>query len=177
MKVTSTRLITSLVLFAAVAMTSAMILPGSSASHGVVMAQEDNKDVRSQSHGINPEGTWRVHVTQRNCQTGAEVRTFPALLTFAQGGTLTGSTTAFPPSLRGSDHGVWNHGGRRYAATSEAFIFGPAGAWVSTQRITQAIQLDHDADSFTSDATVEFFDTAGNLTSNGCATAIATRME
>ena len=178
MKVTTTRLVTSLVLFAAVAMTGAMFSVGSSGSHGVVRAQEADQDGRSQSHGGNLEGTWRVHVTQRNCQTGAELRTFPALLTFAQGGTLTGSTTAFPPSLRGSDYGVWNHnGGRHYGAVSEAFIFSPAGAWVSTQRITQAIQLDRDADSFTSDAAVEFFDTMGNVTLTGCATAVATRME
>lgn len=173
-----TRLITSLVLFAAVAMTSAMFLLGSSASRGVVNAQKQDQAEMSQSHGGKLEGTWRVHVTQRNCQTGAELRTFPALLTFAEGGTLTGTTTAFPPALRGSDYGVWNHnGGRGYGAVSEAFIFSPAGAWVSTQRITQAIQVDRDGDSFTSDATVEFFDTLGNTTLTGCATAIATRME
>ncbi len=173
-----TRLITSLVLFAAVAMTSAIFLLGSSTSNGVVSAQTKDQDGNSQSGGGKLEGTWRVHVTLRNCQTGAELRTFPALLTFGQGGTLTGSTTAFPPALRGSDYGIWNHtGGRSYRAVDEAFIFSPAGVWVSTQRITQAIQLDRDADTFTSDATVEFFDTLGNTTSTGCATAIATRME
>ena len=178
MKLTTTRLITSLMLFAAVAITIATLSLDSSASRGVVKAQEADGDIKSQSGAGRIHGTWRVHVTQRNCQTGAEIRTFPALLAFAEGGTLTGATTAFPASLRGSDQGVWNHnGGRSYGARSEAFLFNPAGAWVLTQRITQAIQLDHDADSFTSDATVEFFDTAGNLTSNGCATAIATRME
>jgi hypothetical protein len=178
MKLTTTRLITSLVLFAAVAMTSAMFLLGPSASHGVVKAQEEDQDARSRSRGGRLEGTWRVHVTQRNCQTGAELRTFPALLAFAEGGTMTGSTTAFPASLRGSDQGVWNHnGGRRYGAVSEAFLFSPAGAWVSTQRITQAIQIGPGQDSFTSDAAVEFFDTAGNVTLTGCATAVATRME
>ena len=178
MKVTTTRLITSLVLFSAVAMTSAVFLLGSSTSHGVVSAQKQDQDEKLQSDGGKLEGTWRVHVTQRNCQTGAQLRTFPALLTFAQGGTLTGSTTAVTSALRGSDHGIWNHnGGRSYGAVDEAFLFSPAGAWVSTQRLTQAIQLDRDANAFTSDATVEFFDTLGNTTSTGCATAIATRME
>ena len=178
MKSTTTRSITSLVLFAAVAMTIAMFSLGFSPSHAVVSAQVRDEDGRSQSHGGKLEGTWRVLVTQRNCQSGAEVRTFPALLAFAEGGTLTGSTTAFPPALRGSDYGVWSHsGGRRYGAVSEAFLFSPAGAWVSTQRITQAIQLDRGGDSFTSDAAVEFFDTLGNTTLTGCATAVATRME
>ncbi len=132
----------------------------------------------AQSSGGRIQGTWRVQVTQRNCQTGSEIRSFPAMLTFADGGTLTGTTTAFPVALRGPDHGVWNHEtDRSYRALSEAFIFNPAGAWISTQRITQAIDLSADANSFTSNAAVEFFDTGGNLTTAGCATAVATRMQ
>jgi hypothetical protein len=178
MKVTTTRVITSLAVFAATVMAMVVFSLGSSASHGVVSAQEHEQDQRSQSHGKKLEGTWRVKVTLRNCQSGAELRTFPALLTFAEGGTLTGSTTAFPPALRGGDFGVWNQsGGRRHVAVTEAFLFNPAGAWISTQRITQAIELARSGDSFTSDAAVEFFDTLGNPTSTGCATATATRME
>lgn len=170
------RVITSLGLFAAMVVAIAVFSLGASASRGVVSANE--QDENSQSRGGKLGGTWRVQVTLRNCQTGAELRTFPALLTFAQGGTLTGSTTAFPPALRGSDYGVWNHtGGRNYGAVTEAFIFSPAGAWVSTQRISQAIHLDRSGDSFTSDAAVEFFDTLGNPTTTGCATAVASRME
>jgi hypothetical protein len=75
-------------------------------------------------------------------------------------------------------HGIWSHtGGQSYHAVDEAFIFNPAGAWVSTQKLTQEIQLAADGDTFSSNATTEFFDTAGNLTATGCATAIATRME
>ncbi len=179
MKTTTVRSLTSLVLFATVATSVALFALGSSnTSYGVVSAQERDDDAKSQSHGRKLEGTWRVQVTLRNCQSGAELRTFPAMLTFAEGGTLTGTTTAFPPALRGSDHGVWNRtGGHSYRALSEAFLFNPAGAWVSRQRITQEIQLARGGDIFTSDATVEFFDTLGNTTSTGCATAVATRME
>lgn len=53
MKVTMTRLITSLVLFAAVAMTSAMFLLGSSTSHGIVSALTKEQDERLQSGGEN----------------------------------------------------------------------------------------------------------------------------
>ena len=128
------------------------------------------------SHGGQIEGTWRVQVTQRNCQTGAEIRKFPAMLTFGVGGTLTGTSTVVPPSARSGDHGIWEFNGNgRYAATSEAFLFS-GGAWVQTQRITQAITLSQDADTFYSEAHTEFFDTAGNLVLSGCATAVATRM-
>jgi hypothetical protein len=132
----------------------------------------------SQSTGGRIEGTWRVQVTLLNCQTGAELRNFPALLTFANGGTLTGTSTVLSTGLRSPDHGIWSHtGGQNYHAVEEAFIFNPAGAWVSTQRVTQDIQLAADGDTFTSNATTQFFDTAGNLTLSGCAKAIATRME
>ena len=132
----------------------------------------------SQSSGGRIEGTWRVQVTLRICQTGAEIKNFPALLTFANGGTLTGTSTVLSTGLRSPDHGVWSHtGGQNYHAVDEAFIFNPAGTWVSTQRLNQDIQLAADGSSFFSNATTEFFDTAGNLTANGCATAIATRME
>jgi hypothetical protein len=128
------------------------------------------------SHGGQIEGTWRVQVTLRNCQSGAEIRTFPAMLTFAQGGTLTGTSTVVAPSLRGGDFGIWQFNGHEsYSAVSEAFLFS-GGVWSQTQRITQAITLSQDANTFSSNAHTEFFDTAGNMVSNGCATAVATRM-
>ena len=127
-------------------------------------------------HGGQLEGTWRVQVSLRNCQTGVELKTFPALLTFGAGGTLVGTSTVLPPSGRSGDVGIWQHdGGDNYSAVSEAFIFaGPA--WVQTQRITQAITLSQDANKFSSNAHTEFFDTNGNLVASGCATAAATRM-
>ena len=144
----------------------------------LVIARQSDSNAARESPGGKIEGTWRVQVTQRNCQTGAELRTFPAMLTFAQGGTLTGTTTAFPVSLRSPDHGIWSHnGGSTYRAVSEAFQFNPAGAWVATQRITQSIELAANSNTFNSNAAVEFFDALGNSTGTGCATAVATRME
>ena len=130
----------------------------------------------SGSHGGQIEGTWRVQVTLRNCQTGAEIRTFPAMLSFAQGGTLTGTSTVVPPAARGGDFGIWQFNGNgNYSAVSEAFIFN-AGAWSQTQRITQSITLSQDANTLWSNAQTQFFDTTGNLVSSGCATAVASRM-
>ena len=164
------QMIAGLVLLSVVLVTSALSQATCSASRKAA--------VESQSTGVRIEGTWGVQVTQRNCQTGGEIRSFPAMLTFARGGTLTGTTTAFPVALRGPDHGVWSHDGlRNYQAVSEAFLFNPAGAWVATQRITQAIELSANADSFDSNASVEFFDKAGNVTATGCATAVARRMQ
>ena len=123
-------------------------------------------------------GTWRVQVAQRICQTGVVIRTFPATLTFAEGGTLVGTTTAFPPALRGPDHGIWQHtGDHTFSAVTEAFLFNPAGLWTGTQQITQTIEIKDNADEFNSNAAIQFFDSNGNVTLTGCATAVATRME
>lgn len=137
---------------------------------------ESGKQSNSQARKL--EGTWRVQVTLRNCQTGAALRTFPALLTFARGGTLTETTTAFSSAMRSPGHGFWNHTrGRSFTAASDAFLFNPAGLWTGTQRITQSIEIGNDPDQLESTASVEIFDTFGSLTATGCATAVASRME
>jgi len=174
MKSTLTRTITGFAVVAVLTLAVALF----SVSAAATKPQAPEKSEESQSTGGKIEGTWRVQVTLHNCQTGAELRTFPALLTFANGGTLTGTSTVLSSGLRSPDHGIWEHsGGHNYRAVDEAFIFNPAGAWVSTQRLTQNIELASDGNTFSSNANTEFFDTAGNLTSTGCATAVATRME
>jgi hypothetical protein len=74
-------------------------------------AQKSDGAGKSESQARKLEGTWRVQVTIRDCQSGAALRTFPALLTFARGGTLTETTTGFPPALRTPGHGFWRHTG------------------------------------------------------------------
>jgi hypothetical protein len=131
------------------------------------------------------EGTWRVTVTTEDCASGTPLLTFKALLSFAKGGTLSGTTSspAFRPGQRTSDYGVWRTTGHdTYRAVSEAFILfdSPAappvpGLTRGVQRLNQTIEVD--GDSFTSDATVKFFDLGGNLLVSGCATAAGQRMK
>ena len=187
MKTIVTRAITGSVVVAVLTLTFALASMSASVSASVAPdavksqlpdAKERSESKGSQSKGERIVGTWRVQVTLRNCQTGSGLRVFPALLTFADGETLTGTSTVLSPAMRSGDFGIWSHtGGHSYRAVDEAFIFNPLGVWVSTQRLTQEIELAPDADSFTSNAHVEFFDTLGNVTNTGCATAVATRME
>jgi len=138
-------------------------------------------------HGASPaplEGTWRVQVSTHDCTSGALLLSFPAMLTFARGGTMTGTTAApvFKPGQRSPDHGVWRQIGRRqFRAVSEAFILfdsppPPLPLVKGVQRITQSIQVDGGS-QFSSDADVEFFDSAGTVVANLCATAVGTRFE
>lgn len=137
--------------------------------------------VRAQSEGNEShslEGTWRLQLTVRDCQTGQALRTFPALFTFAKGGTLTATTAGQLPSLSTPNLGVWRHtDGHTYSALSETFIFSPAGAWIQTHRLTRTIEIGNDGDEFTDTVALQIFDTNGNLITTGCATSVASRLE
>jgi hypothetical protein len=137
-------------------------------------AQEGN----SESQGGRLEGTWRVQVSVQDCQTGAVLRSFPALFAFAKGGTLTEATAGQPPSLFTPGFGVWRHtGGQTYSAVFEAFAFNPAGVWIATHRFTRVITLDKDADEFTDSIKLEILDTSGNSIASGCGSSTARRFE
>jgi len=133
---------------------------------------------QSESQAGPLEGAWRVQLTVRDCQTGAALRTFPALFTFAKGGTLTATTAGQSPALFTPNLGVWGHThGNTYSAVSEAFVFSPVGVWIQTHRLTRVIELDRDADEFTDTVTVEIFDTNRNLLGTGCGTSAGRRFE
>jgi hypothetical protein len=124
------------------------------------------------------EGAWRAQLTVRDCQTGAVLRMFPAIFTFAKGGTVTYTTAGQLPSLFTPGLGVWHHmDGHTYSAVTEVFGFSPAGAWTQTHRLTRLIQLSTDADAFTDTVALEIFDANGNLIATGCATTAASRMQ
>ena len=164
-----------------VALVSVLILVGAAflaSTLGVKAQDKQEEQEKSEGQAKKLEGTWRVQVTIRVCQTGAEIRTFPSLVTFAQGGTMTETTSAASPALRGPGHGVWEHtGGRTYTSVMEAFTFNPAGVWSGTQRVTQTLQLEHGSDEFNANASSEIFDANGVLLTTGCSTAVGRRLE
>ncbi len=132
------------------------------------------------------EGTWRVSVTLRNCDSGTTLPPFQSLLTFARGGTLTGTTSSpdFLPGQRSPDHGVWSTaGGHAFRAAQEAFILfdSPSrpnrhGFRTGTQRISQTIELKND-DEFTSNASTVYLDSSGTMLTTGCANAVGRRLK
>jgi hypothetical protein len=140
------------------------------------------------AEGRTLRGTWVVQVRLlTSCAGGSELPPFWSLLTFASGGTVSGTTMnqAFAPGQRSPDHGTWARTrGRDYTASSLAFInfTTPPSPPVSpgfqngAQRIDQAITLADD-DMFTSDAKVTFFDATGQAYRQGCAVATGYRYE
>lgn len=144
------------------------------ASSAAAYASDDGE------HADDLTGTWQVQVTLHNCQSGAPIGApFYSLLTFADGGTVTESTAnpLFYPAVRGPGHGVWSHvhHKKQYTASTLAFIT-MNGALAKTQKITQTIVMGPGPNEFTTpQATVEFFDPAGNLLNTGCASAVGKR--
>lgn len=159
------------------ALASAIILPATR----YVKAQTQEaleEQPNSESEARKLEGTWRVQVTIRDCQTGVEIRRFRSLLTFAHGGTTLETTSAASPALRGPGHGIWRHtGGHTYTNMFEAFTFNPAGAWTGTQRVVQNIEIGPDPDEYNSNGSNEIFDTNGSVLVTGCNTAVGRRLE
>jgi len=154
--------------------TAALVLAGMLLALGSGL----NAGAQSESQAGRIEGTWRVQLTVRDCQTGAALRTFPALFIFGNGGTLSFTTAGQPPALSTPGVGVWGHaGGNNYSAVSETFVFSPAGVWIQTHRLTRVIEIRNDANEFTDTIALEIFNPTGNLIATGCGTTVANRLE
>jgi hypothetical protein len=147
----------------------------------IVLAASLSASAQSEKSGSSKGlgGTWHVQVTLQNCATHASLGSFESILSFHQGGTMSGTTTnpAFAPGQRTSDYGVWSYSGdHTYSATSEAFLLFSAGPFPKgTQRLVQAIKVD--GNEFNSVATVQFFDVNHVQVISGCAVATGTRFE
>jgi hypothetical protein len=166
---------TNLKRFAAFGGTAALVLAGMLVLGSGLTARAWAQDGGSHN---SLQGTWRVQVTVRDCQTGVAQRTFPALFTFAKGGTLTVVSAGQLPALSTTGLGVWRHtDGHTYSAVSESFVFSSAGAWTQTHRLTRTIEIGNDANEFTDTIALEIFNTNGNLIVTGCGTSVASRLE
>lgn len=141
---------------------------------------------QAQDGGVG--GTWLVQVRLLTaCTGGTTLPPFYSMLTFHQGGTLTGSTVsaAFAPGQRGADQGSWRQtGSNSFTSSSLAFINfatapvppGSPGYQPGAQHIAQQITMTGPA-SFMSTASITFFNLAGNGYRTGCAVATAQRLD
>src|SRR5712692_603472 len=128
------------------------------------------------------EGTWRVQVTPINCQTGAPLPSFSALVSYARGGTLTEvvNAAAFLPGQVTPGLGVWSHTqADAYKAVWDAFILfdspGPPFFKRGVQRLMRDIEVH--GDQMTFNGSSQFFDTNGNVLAVACASGTGTRIQ
>lgn len=134
--------------------------------------------VSGQGGGGRLEGAWNVRVSIRNCQTGAEIKSFDSVTTFASGGTVVDSTSGTPQALRTPGQGVWSHvSGNTYSFSFKTFNFDLANNYVSWTRITHEAQMESNGDSYSSAGIAEVFAPNGTPLTTGCSTTTATRFE
>ena len=123
-------------------------------------------------------GTWLDDVTAYDCQTDVQLFSFPALTSFALGGTLSSAPGAPGPALRSSGLGTWQKvGGRTFKCVSLTFLFSPAGVLTGRQKITGVWEVQDDPDEVAGTSVSETFDTTGNLIATACATVSALRVK
>ena len=141
-------------------------------SFGGAAAARSNRENRLQ-------GTWRVQVNPRNCQTGAPIPSFSLLLSFARGGTLTEvmNSPALLPGQRTPGLGVWSHTqGNAYKGVWDAFILFDSPVFKrGVQRLMWDFEVD--GDQMTFEASSQFFDPNGNPLIATCASGTGTRFE
>jgi hypothetical protein len=131
------------------------------------------------------QGTWRVQINPTNCQTGAPLPSFSAVVSYARGGTLTEviNSQAFLPGQVTPGLGVWSHTqADAYKAVWEVFILFDTPPTVpgfpfkrGVQRLMRDIEVD--GDQMTFNASSQFFDSNGNPLFATCASGTGTRFE
>lgn len=125
-------------------------------------------------------GAWSVTVTLTDCN-GTVKGTFPSIVMFSRGGTVTETTfnPAFQPGQRSTGLGVWWLNDRgTYGASDVAFIQFSAGMFTAgTQEINHVITLNRSASKWTDLATVQFYDSAHDELAHACAVATAVRLQ
>src|SRR6266404_997004 len=154
-----------------------------------LLVQPFGRDAAAQSNREGRlQGTWRVQVNPRNCQTGAPLPSFSALVSYARGGTLTEviNSQAFLPGQVTPGLGVWSHThANTYRAVWEVFILfdtPPAVPGFPFKRGVQRLMRDIEVhgDQMTFNATSQFLDPDGNPfipARNTCASGTGTRFE
>jgi hypothetical protein len=122
------------------------------------------------------EGAWKNQVRIVDCDTRTVFATFPGLLTYHHGGTV--SETAGDTPFRSSGGGTWVfNGSQSYGAKFMFYTFSPGGVPAGYFKVVQNIHLSDDGNVLTDNATFEIYDAAGNLMQTGCAEATATRFD
>jgi hypothetical protein len=135
-----------------------------------VSGQDDKR------HETSLVGVWLTQVTRRNCDTGEPIgATSQVQLTFAEGGTLL--ETVGPSIFRSPGNGIWKreHGWNEYSFAQRFMRFDAAGLFVGSGVVRVKLTLDETGDHYTSTATNDVLDAAGNVIASGCATSVSTR--
>ena len=146
-----------------------------------VPAQDAQDKLWSGNGARSIEGAWDVTVTLRNCLDGAEIRSFPRLNTFMQGGTMqetAAAGTAAQPALRSPGHGVWAHiAGQSFTYTIKFLRLNADGSPAGFVRENRAVEVDAFESSYSATGTASINLPNGTVLGPFCATEAGTRIK
>ena len=125
----------------------------------------------------NLEGTWSMQITLNDC-AGHTIRTFPTLIVFVHGGSLTEASGGTAPALVTGGKGVWSHTtAHTYAFRFKDFNFNSSFVLTGWSIISGTLTVDETGDANAGPATVELYNASGVLLATVCADAVGTRFE
>ena len=112
------------------------------------------------------------------CANGNAITTFKASYYFALGGTFSGVSSGTGSGGRGREQlGVWEHvSDHHYRFRIKTFLFDGAGLATSFQIVNHDLELDIDAESWSSVGDSRTYSLDGVEINAGCSTIVATRM-
>ena len=143
-----------------------------------VLAEDKRSESLPNGNELSIVGSWDVRVTIRDCQSGAALANFPAMITFNHGGTMQETANDAAPLLRLPGHGAWSqHNGRIYTAAFRFFRFNADGTFAGKNIIRQVDTLAQSGNEYSTTDTVEVLDANDNLIVRACATSTATRFQ
>jgi hypothetical protein len=133
----------------------------------------------AQSPKASIEGVWRVTRHGVNCQTGVQLSTFNALMSFAQGGSLGGNAVppGQTPSMGGPEFGTWKRepGLDKYSFRFLANNYDANGIYSGTTEVAGDLTIDESGSAFMYTSTIKFFNASGGQLGAGCGAGTGTR--
>src|SRR5262249_13667684 len=129
------------------------------------------------TQGGRLEGTWSMQITATDC-SGHTIRSFPTMVVFMAGGTLTEASGGTAPALQTGGKGVWSHTtGNTYAFRFEDFNFNSSYVSTGWSIISGETTVDETGNANFGPATIEVYNATGMLVASLCADAVGTRFE
>ena len=123
------------------------------------------------------QGTWDMQITLTDC-SGHVIRSFPSLVVFMAGGTVTEASAGTSPALQTGGKGVWSHTTEStFAFRFKDFTFNTSNVFTGWVIITGQTTVDATGNTTAGPATVQVYDPNGNLVVTLCAEAAGTRFE
>ena len=129
------------------------------------------------TQGGRLEGTWSMQITLNDC-SGHVIRSFPTLVVFMAGGTLTEASGGTAPALQTGGKGVWSHStDSTYAFRFKDFNFNTSNVFTGWTIISGETTVDATGNITAGPATVQVYDPNGVLLATLCADAVGTRFD